>query len=556
MNRKPLDRERVVMREAITEALARRSAARPRRTLAMWGGVVAAALVLVATSLHGLTSNPSVNGHPASATAQDLFAKGFPSPLVTDVIVVHSNRYVVTDRAYRSFVSNLVAQVRATPGVASATSYLTGRVPVSSDRHATVIQLAITSDDKAKPVEKIVQRATGGAFVTAITGDHSAGADFGTLSERDLKHGEFMIGLPAALVVLVLVFASVVGGLVPMLMAIISIFVGLGIVALLSLEFSLSIFIVNMLTGMGLALGIDYSLFVVSRYREERGHGLAKESAIRTAGATASRAVLFSGSTFVISLFGMLLVPTSIMRSLAAGAIIVGVVSVAAALTLLPALLALVGDRVNALRVHFLGHNLDRADAAEERVWRRIVDSVLRRPVLSLVVAAGLMAAAAVPTLGIHIGQNSVLTLPSDLPSRQGYVALQREFGTSNPYPVIVAARGGGAATVHRLDTIAHGLAGNPHFGPATVSSGRDGVAALTAPVLGDADSAHAVGAVRRLTKVVNAMVSACGRIAAGLAVVARGGSSKADSHRSWMRARRWNGRWSGCGVSSGSRVR
>jgi uncharacterized membrane protein YdfJ with MMPL/SSD domain len=116
-----------------------------------------------------------------------------------------------------------------------------------------------------------VQAANGGGFSAAITGDHSVGADFGTVSQTDLEHGEFAIGLPAALVVLVLVFASVDGGLVPVLMALLSILVGLGIVALLSLEFSLSIFIVNMLTGMGLALGIDYSLFVVSRYREERG---------------------------------------------------------------------------------------------------------------------------------------------------------------------------------------------------------------------------------------------------------------------------------------------
>jgi Predicted drug exporters of the RND superfamily len=119
-------------------------------------------------------------------------------------------------------------------------------------------------------------------------------------------------------------------------MAVLSIIVALGLVAILSLEFSLSVFIVNMLTGMGLALGIDYSLFVVSRYREERGHGLAKEDAIAATGATASRAVLFSGSTFVIALLGMFIVPTSIMRSLALGAILVGIVSVAAALTLCP----------------------------------------------------------------------------------------------------------------------------------------------------------------------------------------------------------------------------
>jgi RND superfamily putative drug exporter len=499
------------MREGLTEALARRAAARPKRTLAAWAGVVVVALALVATSLHGLTSNGTVSGHPASATAKELYDRGFPGPRVTDVVVVHSSRYTVSSPAFRSYVTKLVRAVRATGGVNEVSSYLTGKAPVSADRHATVVRLGIESDSAAKPVVRAVQAANTAGFSAAITGQHSVGADFATVSQTDLEHGEFEIGLPAALVVLVLVFASVVGGLVPVLMAILSIVVGLGIVALLSLGFSLSIFIVNMLTGMGLALGIDYSLFVVSRYREERGHGLDRDAAIRTAGATASRAVLFSGSTFVVSLFGMLIVPTSIMRSLAAGAIVVGVVSVAAALTLLPALLALIGDGVNALRVPFLGRHLAEADAAEGRIWRRVIAGVLRRPALSLVLAAGVMIAAATPTLGIHIGQNGVATLPSDLPSRQGYIALQRDFGTATPYPVVVVARGGGKATMQRLRAIERDLRGNPHFGPATVRSGRDGVVALSAPVVGQADAEPAVGAVRRLTHVVKATFAGSG---------------------------------------------
>jgi uncharacterized membrane protein YdfJ with MMPL/SSD domain len=492
------------MTEGITERLARVSAAHPRRTLAIWGVAVVAALAFVATSLHGLTTDSSVSGNPNSAKAADLYAQGFPTPAsrhaVSDVVVVRSDRYTVASPAYRAYVSALVAAIRDTGGVATVTSYLTGTAPISPDRHATLVQLLIESDGDAKPVVKAVQKANGGAFTAAITGDHSVSNDFNTLSQRDLEHGELAFGLPAALVVLVLVFASVIGGLVPVLLAILSIVVGLGVVALLSLVVGLSVFIVNMLTGMGLALGIDYSLFVVSRYREERARGLVEESAIRAAGATASRAVLFSGSTFVVSLFGMLIVPTSIMRSLAAGAIIVGVVSVAAALTLLPALLKLLGDRVNALRVPFLGRNLERADAAESRVWRRVVNTVLRRPALSLALAAGVMVAAAVPTLGLHIGQSSVLTLPADLPSRQGYVALQREFGAQNPYPVLVVAQGGGTSTLRRLAALKTDLAADGRYGPAVVRSGRDGIAALTAPVLGDAVGGPAVTAVRHLS--------------------------------------------------------
>ena len=129
--------------------------------------------------------------------------------------------------------------------------------------------------DRAGAAAREEANATPG-FAVAVTGDHTVANDFNTLSQRDLEHGELEFGLPAALVVLLLVFGAAVAGLVPVLMAILSILVGLGLVALLSLEFGLSVFIVNMLTGMGLALGIDYSLFVISRFREERTHGLPK----------------------------------------------------------------------------------------------------------------------------------------------------------------------------------------------------------------------------------------------------------------------------------------
>src|SRR5438045_6044332 len=150
-------------------------------------------------------------------------------------------------------------------------------------------------------------------------------------------------------------------------MALVAIMVALGLCALVAEAFTVSVFLVNMLTGMGLALGIDYSLFVVSRYREERGRGRDERAAIAAAGATASRAVLFSGSVFVIALTGMLLVPSNVMKSLAVGAISVGIVSVLAALTLLPALLGLIGDGVNRGRVPWFGRNMGAAE--EGRFW-------------------------------------------------------------------------------------------------------------------------------------------------------------------------------------------
>jgi RND superfamily putative drug exporter len=252
---------------------------------------------------------------------------------------------------------------------------------------------------------------------------------------------------------------------------------------------------------MGLALGIDYSLFVVSRYREERGHGFAKEDAIAQTGATASRAVLFSGSTFVVALLGMFIVPTSIMRSLALGAILVGIVSVAAALTLLPALLSLVGDRVNSMRVPYLGRNLGRADTTEGRFWKRIVDAVLRRPALSLALSVGAMLLLALPIFGLHIGANGVSTLPDNLPSKQGYVLLQRAFPVQNPEPVRIIAVGGDPKTLHgNLVRLERRMAAGGSFGRGHIQTAAPRVVGLlTVPVRGDPVGGAAVSAVRDL---------------------------------------------------------
>jgi putative drug exporter of the RND superfamily len=429
-----------------------------------------------------------------------VIARSFPGVVASekqDVIVVTSSRYAVDSPQFRAFGKRLAADLQSTGEVRGARP-----VAVSSDRRSALVSVQIRSDSGARPVEQVVEKASGGAFQVGVTGYHSTGYDFGKQSQTDLEKGELAFGLPAALIVLVLVFGALIAGLVPVLMAILSIIVALGLVALISLGFSLSVFIVNMLTGMGLALGIDYSLFVVSRYREERLRGLAKEDAIAHSGATASRAVLFSGSTFVVALIGMFIVPTSIMRSLALGAILVGIVSVAGALTLLPALLSVAGDRVNALRVPVLGRNLGRSDAAEGRFWRRIVEIVLRRPALSLALSVAVMLAAASPIFGLHIGANGVSTLPASLPSRQGYDLLQRAFPVQNPEPVRIVAVGGDQGAVRRdLVRLDRRLAAEGSFGRGTIqsSSAQTGAVLLTSPVRGDPVGGAAVKAVRDL---------------------------------------------------------
>jgi uncharacterized membrane protein YdfJ with MMPL/SSD domain len=487
------------------QSLARACSRRPWLTVGAW--IVAIVLALACTVLllpGNLTSNGHVTGKPPSRQAEDLFYSHFPPDrtAVDELVVVRSPTRTVDDPTFKSFVASLMqAGARTRVVYRARTYYTTGdRSLVSADRHATLITILRSGD--VDPLLPIVRDNNGrDGFQVAITGSGTLDHDFNDLSQHDLKSGELRIGLPFALVVLVLVFGTVVAGLVPLLMAMISIVVALGLTAIVAAGFTLSIFVVNMLTGMGLALGIDYSLFVVSRYREERGRGLEKLGAIEGAGATASRAVLFSGSVFVVALTGMLLVPSNVMRSLAVGAILVGIVSVAAAMTLLPALLGLLGDRVNALRVPWLGRNVGKAEAQEGRFWGAIVHEVMRRPALYLAGGTLLLLLVASPLLGLQLGASGVSTLPDRLASKRGYEAVAANFPAASAAPVLVVAESSGNTARVRaaLDRVRVSAARDPALGPGEVRVSGSDVAALVMPVRGDKTGQSALDGIRRL---------------------------------------------------------
>jgi putative drug exporter of the RND superfamily len=460
------------------------SAAHPRRTIAVWAGAAVLAIVAVVALLGG---SLSTDNHPTdnrqSQRAAAAIDRYFPTVSSTaDVIVIRSDRYAVDTPQYRAFVAKLARQVHGEQE----------RSRVSADEHALLLPVSIEDSDATDGVISAVKRADASrAFTAVITGDQTRQHDFNQLSQDDLRSGELEFGLPAALIVLVLVFGAVVAGLVPLVMAMLSIVIGLGIVAVLAQTVSLSVFVVNMLTGMGLALGIDYALFVVSRYREERGRGLEKPDAIAASSGTANRAVVFSGTAFVVAMLGMLIVPNSIMRSLAIGAIVVGVISVIAATTLLPALLSLLGDGVDRLRVPFAG----RRDNPEGRFWGAIVRAVLRRPALSLSVSVVVLLAAAAPVFGMNVGTTGVSVLPGRFEARQGYAALQRNFPGATASPVEIVSRDGASAIL----PLRNELAADPRFGPGRILTARGGAALLVAPVAGDPSGKPAIAAVRDL---------------------------------------------------------
>jgi putative drug exporter of the RND superfamily len=489
----------------MTERLARAASRHPWRTIGLWLLAVLIAVALAAALLPGaLTTKSSTTNNPESTRAERLLATHFAptSAAGGELIVIHSNTATVDQPTYRRFVAALAGDAVRTGGASRLRTWYSthDRSLVSPDRHATLIT-TFHRDDVVKLIG-VAQRFDGrNGFAVAITGDDTLGRDFDQLSQSDLRTGELQIGMPAALVVLLLVFGAVVAGLIPLLMAVLSITIAIGLTAVFAHVFTLSVFVVNMISGMGLALGIDYALFVVSRYREERSRGREQFEAIGASGATASRAVLFSGSMFSVALVGMLLVPNSVLKSLALGAILVAIVSVLAALTLLPALLGLLGDRVNSLRLPIVGRNAERA-SQESRVWGPIIRGVMRRPATSLVLAAALLLAASVPVLDLRIGHNGVSTLPDRFVAKKGLLALQRWFPSGRNDPALIAIQGNVRspqirAAVGKLRTE---LAANRDFGPSQTRVDRSGtVQAIAAPVAGDAEGGRAVAAVRRL---------------------------------------------------------
>jgi uncharacterized membrane protein YdfJ with MMPL/SSD domain len=492
----------------MTGQLAVWSSRRPWLTLAGWALALLAAIAITAAFLgDALSGDEEVTSDTESRRADELRFERFASerglPGVSEVVVVRSATATVDEPRFEQRVRALAADLQLAGATQVTTFYDSGeRRLVSSDRDATGMPVALgpAAEDDIEGVVDAVQAADGrGGFDAAITGEFTLDADFSTLAGEDLKNGELGFGLPAALIVLLIVFGSVVAGLIPLLLAIVGITVALALVALVGQPFPLSVFATNMLTGMGLALGVDYSLFVLSRYREERLRERERLDAIAAVGATASRAVLFSGIAFILAMVGLLLVPSTIMRSLAVGAIAAGLASVAAALTLLPALLSLFGDRVNALRIPFFGRT---ARGEESPFWSGIVRGVLRRPLISLVLATAALLAMAVPVLALRSGEAGVSTLPDRLAAKQGYLALNAEFPgeTTEPVEVVIDGNAASPAVQDGIDRLRARLANEEQFGsvePETNSAGD--LTVLTVPIQGDPLGEDAVDAVREL---------------------------------------------------------
>ena len=501
-----------------TESLARVSATHPWKVIGIWLLVLLAAFVMITNFLDGgLTTKFEFVNEPEVKRGEKLLEEMRGPKGTSEIVVFQSAVFTVDDPEYRETVVDLTSKIEKlgseiirleTLGNFYDTNSL---ALVSDDRSATLIAFVMAGDfdtnsDNIDEVVDVVHdfaKEHSKSFDVMIAGQATIGLDQREITQKDLEKGE-AFGVPLALIILIVVLGAIAAAVIPLVMAIVSIVIALGVSALIGTMFELSLFVSNIITMIGLAVGIDYSLFVVSRYREERGRGLEKIEAISYAGATASRAVAFSGMTVVLALIGMVLIPFNIFISIGAGAILVVLAAVAAAMTLLPAILGLMGDKVNSFRVPFIGRGQVAYDpSVAGGFWDKLVRIVMARPVISLLFTGGLLIAAIVPFFSINTGFAGVSSFPEELETKQAFLVLDEKFSFGEITPAEIVIEGDITSTevqkgIARIKDL---LADDEAFGePRELEISDSGrIALLAVPVAGDSTSDKSINAVLRL---------------------------------------------------------
>jgi RND superfamily putative drug exporter len=545
--------------------LARASSKRPWLVIGGWLVALVVAVGLISALLADtLTTDFDFTDNPEAKRAELLLESRMEPPFggpetFAEAVVISSASAVATDPAFAQYVGDIeAAALSLGPDKVLLASALgpDDQPQISPDGHNQIVSVVLANSDideastDAEELREKVDAVAAPADIEArIFGQATANNDFVILAEEGLVKGE-SIGVSVAIIVLLAVIGTAMAASLPILLAFAAIFLALGLVSLVGQLFDLTFFVQNFITMIGLAVGIDYALFIVARYREERQHGFEHMESIGRAGATANRAVLFSGLTVVLALLGMLFVPNTIFRSLSVGAILVVLVAVAASMTLLPAAMALLGDRLAwgrgwplvkkgayalafGVPVLILGLvlsgtfgdaltiiggmatgiggllvvagfvTLRTSDlAAEGGMWDKITHSVMGRPVMWLVGGTALMLFFGSFWLSMDTGFSGPSTLPERLESRQAFDILQNDFGFIPTDPIEIVIDGQVTAEVEAaVADLSAAVALNPVLGapdPLVVNEAGD-LALLSVPLTTDPQSDAAAAATLSL---------------------------------------------------------
>ena len=392
------------------------------------------------------------------------------------MVVVHSPAASVEDPDFAQVLDRVETELRASPAVAGVVAPEPG-VSISADGRTAVVQAGAARDPNemvraADDLKGALAAAGSDGIAVSLTGASGMWSDFNEANKEAMLKSE-LISWPVTLAILVLAFGSLVAAGLPLLLTILGLVSAAGVLYIGTQIADISIWAMNFALMFALALGIDYALFVVYRFRGALfGSGMNPTEAVAVTMDTAGKAVLFSGLTVLISLTAVMLVPSPAFRSMSLGIMLSVVFVMAATLTLLPAVLARLGTRVDRLALPWVRsgeHRSRRFAAWGERLWRR--------PLRYGLPAAAVLLALAVPVLSLDTGMPSIAVVPEDDSSREGYVAVQEGFGPGAP----------GALQIVGSDRAVD---------DATAVLARDaGVAAVTEPIRG-ADGSALVQAV------------------------------------------------------------
>jgi uncharacterized membrane protein YdfJ with MMPL/SSD domain len=495
----------------IAERLGRWSARHRAKALLAWVALVLVAFVAAGAGDRLLSSSGEANGESARAERM-LEQGGFKQPASEQVLLQVRGggtiRAASGERAARAIATAVTATGRVTDVRQPFAPGNEGQI--SRDGRSAVVLFAIkgerdTADKRVKPVLAAVKRvaAANPQLRIAEFGQASADKELNETIGKDFRRAEG-ISIPLTLAILWLAFAALVAALLPVVLALSAILIATGVVAITSHALPIDGNAHSLILLIGLAVGVDYSLFYFRRAREERAGGVSNTDAIATAAATSGRAVLASGMTVVVAMSAMFITGLGTFIGMAEATAIVVAVAMLGSLIALPALLSKLGDRVDRGRIPFLGRRLERRRAAgESRVWAAIVRPALAHPLPTIAVVAGFLVLLAVPAFHLRTAAPGVTDLPRDLGVVKTYNRIQQAFG-GNPAAaqIVVQTRDVTAAPVAsaiaRLKTNA--LATGQMHEPITVDVNKlRTLARISVPLVGDGTNKESERALETL---------------------------------------------------------
>ena len=484
--------------------IARFSARRRRRVMLAWAAVTFAAAPLAITLTGALSGAGWEAQGSVSQQVRDELRTDFASLGAEAAYVV----YQQTDPLATSpaGLDALVASLQGAPGSQSVVDPRS--LPADSgllalDGRTALIPVALAAEVDADLPEAAgrLGEYVGSLELTAgasadVTGEWPVWSDFNRSNEEALHKAELLAGLPSMLLLLV-AFGSLIAAGLPLLLALAGIAVGFASLHLIGKVIPMSVWSMNFSMMIGLAVGIDYSLFIVSRYREERAEGADAEDGIANALATAGKAVFLSALTVVFSLAAVFVVPVMVFRSMALGMILSVTAVALASLTLLPAVLVSLGDRVLHTRASRKPQHDENPDIAAEDRWSRMTARSLRRPGVTLAIGTLLLVGLGVPAFGMKLGMPGPRVVDKGSTSRDGYETLVASFGPGAAAPVMITVD---AADVAAVEQIARSQSGvlDVRVVSQPAESGRVVVRVIGSTAVDDTVTAEMVAGLRR----------------------------------------------------------